>query len=130
MGGGPERRRTAPPWSWVEASGAVLQERPPAFFLLLLVQPVKLTAEAVKVLAYSRKPVDLQELEPEPLGLFGLFNKQLADVGRVHVHLPFLDTARAAAVRWAGAAWPGLAPNVADGRAAVKTPKTVPPVPL
>ena len=68
-------------------------------FLLLLVQPVKLTAEVVKVLARFGKAVNLQELEPEPFGLFGLLNKQLSYVRRGHVHLPFLDGLRRS--RWA-----------------------------
>ena len=93
------------------ASGVCLATGTPGA-LLLLVQAVKLAAEVVKVLACFGKAVDLQELEPEPFGLFGLLYKQLGGAGRVHVHLPFLDAAGVAAVRWAGAVWPGLVPDV------------------
>ena len=92
------------------ASGVCLATGTPGA-LLLLVQAVKLAAEVVKVLARFGKAVDLQELEPEPFGLFGLLYKQLGGAGRVHVHLPFLDTT-GAAVCWAGAVWPGLVPDV------------------
>ena len=69
------------------ASGVCLATGTPGA-LLLLVQAVKLAAEVVKVLARFGKAVDLQELEPEPFGLFGLLYKQLGGAGRVHVHLP------------------------------------------
>ncbi len=69
-------------------------------FLLLAVQPVKLAAELVKVLALGGKPCDLLELPPElfdlngkPRGFLGLLYQQLGGVWRGHVHLPFLDAA-------------------------------------
>lgn len=96
---------------WFEASGQALDGWPGAF-LLLLVQPIKLAAELVEILAHAGKAFDFEKPEPEPFGLFGLLNKQFGGAGRVHVHLPFLDAAGVAAVHWAGAVWPGLVPDI------------------
>ena len=91
----------------------------PVLFLLLAGQPVKLPAQLVRVVALGGKPGNFLEPLPElfdlhgkPGGLLRLLYQQFRDVRRVHVHLPFLDAAGVAAVRWAGAVWPGLVPDV------------------
>lgn len=110
--------------------GDALLGTAPALFLLLPVQPVKLAAELVKVFALGSKPVDLLEHEPEAFGLFGLLYKQLGGAGRVHVHLPLLDAAGVAAVRWAGAVRPGLASHHSGGFCRRQSPENPSPVPL
>ena len=57
-------------------------------FLLLLIQPVKLAAEFVKVFADTGKALDFEKPEPEPLGLLGLLYKQLCGAGRGHILPP------------------------------------------
>ena len=107
----------------------------PRRFLLLAGQPVKLPAQLVRVVALGGKPGNFLEPLPElfdlhgkPGGLLRLLYQQFRDVRRVHVHLPFLDALR----RFAGPGpcGLGLSRMLADGRAAVKPPKTFPPAPL
>ena len=107
----------------------------PRRFLLLAGQPVKLPAQLVRVAALGGKPGNFLEPLPElfdlhgkPGGLLRLLYQQFRDVGRVHVHLPFLDALR----RFAGPG-PcslGLPRIIAADFCAVNPPKTVPHVPL
>lgn len=79
---------------------------------LLPVQPVKLPPELVEILALGGKPVNLPELVVKPRRSLGLLYKQFRRGRRGHGHLPFLDAAGVAAVRWAWAVGPGLVPDV------------------
>ena len=108
----------------------------PRRFLLLAGQPVKLPAQLVRVVALGGKPGNFLEPLPElfdlhgkPGGLLRLLYQQFRDVRRVHVHLPFLDAAGVAAVRWAGAVWPGLVPDVSRWPRRRQAPENLSPSP-